>query len=119
MIWMDLIEPLKLEQLIANYREQQPLRGTHRERDFQPVVKLFVPWGAATWLLTECAPDGLAFGLSDMGFGSPELGYVSLDEIAAIRGPGGLTIEQDLHFTAYKPLSEYAAESRAQGFIRA
>ena len=33
--------------------------------DHQPVVKLFTPWGAATWLLSELDPDepDHAFGL--------------------------------------------------------
>lgn len=119
MNWIDLIEPNKLDDLINNHREQQKVKGTRNERDFEPVVKLFVPWGAATWLLTECAPDGLAFGLCDMGFGTPELGYVSLDEVAAIRGPGGLHIEQDLHFKADKRLSGYAEAARVAGKIEA
>ncbi|CAE7537057.1 unnamed protein product, partial [Symbiodinium sp. CCMP2456] len=57
--------------------------------DFWPVVKLFCPWGAATWLLSELDPDepDIAFGLCDLGMGSPELGSVRLSEIAAIRGP--------------------------------
>src|SRR3546814_3231519 len=39
-----------------------------------PVVKLFNPVGAATWLATELADDGdTLFGLADLGFGCPEL----------------------------------------------
>ena len=62
--------------------------------DFRPVVTLFVPWGAATWLLTELDPEDpdIAFGLCDLGMQCPELGSVSLSEIASARGPGGLTI---------------------------
>lgn len=57
--------------------------------DHKPVVKLFVPWGAGTWLLSEIDEDGdRAFGLCDLGFGEPELGYVSLSELRSIRGPG-------------------------------
>jgi hypothetical protein len=97
MTWIDLIEPIKLQQLINNHREQEPCKVTSAERDFPPVVKLFVPWGAATWLLTECDPGGIAFGLCDMGFGQPELGSLDLQELADIRGPGDLRIEQDLH----------------------
>ena len=57
--------------------------------DFEPVVKLFTPDGNATWLLTELDPNGayLAFGLCDLGLGEPELGYVSLPELAAARRP--------------------------------
>jgi len=119
MTWIDLIEPLKLQQLINNHREQEPLKGTRGERDFPPVVKLFVPWGAATILLTECDPGGIAFGLCDMGFGSPELGSVDLQELADINGPGGLRIEMDIHWSTEKPLSLWAVEARQNGRIRA
>ena len=48
-----------------------------------------------------------------MGF--PELGQVSLMELKAVRGPGGLTIERDLYFKADKTLSQYAAEAVCTG----
>lgn len=86
----------------------------------KPVVKFFCPWGAATWLISELGADGdTMFGLCDLGHGSPELGYVSLRELQALRGPWGLTIERDLHFTADKTLAEYADEARARGGIAA
>lgn len=67
-------------------------------------VKFFQPWGAWTWYATEYNPiDRIFFGRVD-GFES-ELGYFSLDELESIRGPGGLTIERDLHWKP-KPLSE-------------
>lgn len=86
---------------------------------FWPMVKLFCPWGAATWLLSELDPNepDIAFGLCDLGMGSPELGSVRLSEIAAIRGPGGLTIERDQHFTPTKSLTAYAADARLAGRI--
>ena len=89
--------------------------------DFRPVVKLFCPWTGATWLLTELQPDDpdIAFGLCDLGMGYPELGQVSIMELKAVRGPGGLTIERDLYFKADKTLSAYAAEAHAQGRIEA
>jgi hypothetical protein len=85
------------------------------------VVKLFCPWTGATWLLTELQPDDpdIAFGLCDLGMGCPELGCVSLMELKAVRGPGGLTIERDLYFTADKTLSAYAAEANAKGSVEA
>lgn len=84
----------------------------------KPVVKFFCPWGAATWLVTSLKDDGdTMFGLCDLGMGSPELGYVSLTELQGIKGPFGLTIERDLHFTADKTLAEYADEARAKGRI--
>jgi hypothetical protein len=84
------------------------------EIDFKPVVKLFCPWGGGTWLLSELDPDNpdIAFGLCDLGFGFPELGSVSLSELEAVTGPGGLRIERDLHFTATKSISAYAEEAR-------
>jgi hypothetical protein len=88
--------------------------------DFRPVVKLFNPCGAATWLLSELDEDGdTAFGLCDLGMGSPELGYISLAEVAEVQLPHGLYIERDIHFTAKKTLSEYATEARAAGRIEA
>lgn len=89
--------------------------------DFKPVVKLFNPNGAATWLLTETDPEDadIAFGLCDLGFGCPELGSVSLSEIAAVRTPLGLTIECDLHFVPEKTLAEYADDAREAGRIKA
>jgi Protein of unknown function (DUF2958) len=88
---------------------------------FKPVVKLFCPWGAATWLLTEIDPaePTVAFGLCDLGMGSPEIGNVSLAELESIRGPGGLRIERDLHFKADKTLSGYADGARRVGRIMA
>lgn len=117
MTWYTLFEPTRLNELIENHENQR--KGGSAEQDYVPVAKLFVPWGAATWLLTECDKDGLAFGLCDMGFGTPELGYVSMDEVYAITGPGGLKIEQDIHWRGDKPLSEYAEEARAKGRITA
>ena len=102
-------------QLLAN--GQQSL--TDEWFDPPPVVKLFTPDAGATWLLTEIDPhDGdLAFGLCDLGLGFPELGKVSLTELAAVRGGLGLPVERDLHFSATKPISEFAREARLGGRI--
>lgn len=116
---LKLLQPEAAQQLILNHRQQEPLRGSREEIDFQPCCKLFVPWAAGTWLLTEMDDDCLAFGLADLGMECPELGYVSLDELYAIRGPGGLRIEQDLHWKPTMTLSGYADESRQLGYIRA
>lgn len=43
MEWTALIRPTQLQQLIINHEHQQPLKGTDREQDFMPVVKLHVP----------------------------------------------------------------------------
>ncbi|MEE4450528.1 DUF2958 domain-containing protein [Novosphingobium resinovorum] len=100
---------------IAHHAAQ---RDGRREPDPLPVLKLFNPMGAATWLASELDADGSTlFGLADLGFGCPELGYFDLREIEAIRLPGGLGIERDLHFVARFPLSAYAEAARIAGRI--
>jgi hypothetical protein len=87
--------------------------NSEKEIDFMPVVKLFNPCGAATWLLTEISPEDsdLAFGLCDLGMGFPELGYVSLAEMQSVKGPLGIGIERDESFRATKTLGAYADEA--------
>lgn len=117
MEWLSVFTPEAAQRLAENWKEQMPLKGTEREKDYHPVCRLFLPWGAATFLLTELDDDGLFFGLSDLGFGTPELGYGSMDELYAVKGTGGLRVEQDLHWTAKHTLSEYAAKARSTGRI--
>lgn len=118
---MELLTDELKEQLLANGRQQAPVRGSDDEIDFFPVVKLFTPDAGATWLLSEIDPEepDLAFGLCDLGLGFPELGLVSLSELAKVRGKLGLPVERDLHFVARKPLSAYASEASEAGHIRA
>lgn len=112
---MNLISDELRAQLLAN--GQQSL--ANEDFDPPPVVKLFTPDADATWLLTEIDPDDEdhAFGLCDVGLGFPELGYVSLAELATVRGRLGLPVERDLHFKADKPISAYAREARLAGRI--
>lgn len=96
---------------------------SRRHPDFDPVpaVKLFTPDANATWLLTEINPDNpdLAFGLCDLGLGSPEFGYVSLTELASIRGRLDLPVERDRWFTTTEPLSVHLQRARQSGRIAA
>lgn len=110
-----IIPQAERERLLANDR----LSAAGEDLDPLPVLKLFTPDGNATWLLTEIDPDdpGIAFGLCDLGLGEPELGFVSLAELASVRGRLGLPIERDEHFRPDKTLSAYAAEARIQGRI--
>ena len=86
--------------------------------DPSPVLKLFSPVGAATWLATELGEDGdTLFGLADLGFGCPELGYFNLDEVARIRLPFGLCIERDLSFDSVHSLTVWAETARHAGSI--
>ena len=67
-------------------------------------VKFFTPWTSWTWYASEYDPvERLCFGVV-VGH-ERELGYFSLDELEAIRGPGGLTIERDLYWSS-RPLKE-------------
>ncbi len=67
-------------------------------------LKLFTPWTSWTWYGSEYDPaERLCFGVV-VGL-EREFGYFSLAELEAIRGPGGLRIERDLHWTA-KSLKE-------------
>ncbi|MDF1815019.1 MAG: DUF2958 domain-containing protein [Verrucomicrobiales bacterium] len=113
-----LTEEIK-QQLIKNHQAQTVSQQNDGESiDFKPVVKLFTPDAAATWLLTELDPEtNLAFGICDLGMGYPELGYVSMDEIAALRGKLGLPVERDLHFKAGMSLSQYHEEAVAAEHI--
>lgn len=84
--------------------------GAKPDKDYAPVVKLFTPDAGCTWLLSEINPNeqDMAFGLCDLGLGSPELGYVYLPELKQIRGKLGLPIERDRLFKGEYPLSVYA-----------
>ena len=111
---MKLLTSAQREQLLRNGQASR-----ERECDHMPVVKLFTPDASATWLLTEIDPDDHdhAFGLCDLGLGAPELGWVSLQELATVRGRLGLPVERDLHFRAEKRLSAYARDARLAGRI--
>lgn len=79
-------------------------------------VKFFSPSSSWTWYATEGQPvlddsgseiDFQFFGLVD-GF-EKELGYFNLGELESVKGPMGLPIERDLHWTP-KTLQEIAPE---------
>ena len=104
--------------LLTLAQNEQLLRNGYcenREQDHFPVVKLFMPGTACTWLLTQFDPQvpGLAFGLCDLGMGFPELGYVDLDELMSIRTRLGLGVECDSSFVGKYPISVYAKAAGA------
>ena len=109
---MKLFTKAQREKLLAN--------GTRRGADHKPVVRLFNPTGAGTWLLTELDPDhpdDYGFGLADLGMGFPELGDIGIREIAEFRGLMGLGIERDMYFRPKYAISIYAEAARAVGRI--
>lgn len=67
-------------------------------------IKFFTPWTSWTWYASEYDPEKRVFFGVVVGH-ERELGNFSLDELEAIRGPGGLRIERDLYWTP-KPLKE-------------
>jgi len=73
------------------------------------VVKFFTPWSNWTWYAVEGAPvldeegnevDFEFFGLVDGH--CKEWGYFMLSELAKVKGPFGLKVERDMHFTNVK-----------------
>jgi len=113
---MTLITRKQFQQLLENGRAAQEARRQDKDIDPHPVVNLFTPDAGCTWLLTEIDPDDSdrAFGLCDVGHGFADIGYVSLREIASLRGQLGLAVERDRFFSADKTLSAYAEEARQQ-----
>lgn len=104
--------------LTAALRQQLLANGRAPDKDHAPVLKLFNPAGAATWLATEFDPDGdILFGLADLGMGCPELGSFGLAELEGLRLPFGLRIERDLHFSTDQPVSVWADTARSTGSI--
>lgn len=115
---MIAIPPDLLFALRANGLSSRILASRDQAFDPMPVLKLFNPIGAATWLATEIGEDGdTLFGLADLGFGCPELGYFSLAELAGVRLPLGIGIERDIGFSSEQRLSAWAAWARRTGSI--
>ena len=124
---MEMLPAEALKKLYENGETNNKHRGIDgNTEDFQPVVKFFNPMGAATWLISEIEASGedmdgnhdyILFGLCDLGFGSPEMGSVSYNEIRSVRLAGDMGIERDIHFRPTKTLTEYAADARAAGRI--
>ena len=87
-----------------------PYRATEGENDPLAYVKFFTPDSSWYWYVVEFDGQDECYGLT---FGPyVELGYWSLAELEALRGPWGLPVERDL---AFKPtrLSEIKREHQA------
>jgi hypothetical protein len=110
--------------LITKEIEKKLLKNNEMHEKFRkPYLKLFSPVGSSTWLISEIESgsieqgNAIFFGLCDLGMGNPEMGAVSMQELASVRLPFGLGIERDLYWEPTKTLIEYAREARAQGRI--
>ncbi len=110
-----LITPEQRAQLLANGATYK----ADENYDPYPVVKLFTPDAACTWLLTYAEPEcpTVAWGLSDLGLGYPETDFLYLGAVVIVRGRLGLRVERDVHFRARKPLSAYARDAQRAGMI--
>ena len=101
----------KITKAIAD--KLQPIGWTdgHHNSQIKVPLKIFDPCGAATWYITEYDPKtGEAFGLCDLGhenyLGYAELGYVSIPELQAVKGPMGIGLEIDLYWNEDTTLAE-------------
>lgn len=103
---MELITAEIREKLLENARRRE------EDEDYQawPVVKLFDPAGAGTWLISEMDPEceDYLFGLADLGMDCAELGTILLSELVDAPRMFGLGIERDRFFEAKYPLIVYA-----------
>ena len=86
------------ELLTQELRAQLPKLYENEEYGLEAkaLVKFFTPDSNWTWFATEFDGDDTFFGLVS-GF-EVEMGYFSLSELEAARGPWGLPIERDLYF---------------------
>ena len=90
--------------LIPQDHTLPPLYATENQTDPTVHIKLFTPDSGWSWYITEYSPqEELCFGLV-VGI-EREMGYFSISELQAVRGPLGLKIERDLYFTPL-PLSQ-------------
>ena len=83
-----------------NWKSLPPLYSQEKKANGEAIVyvKFFCPWNQWTWYITEGRREekllfGYVVGLEN------EYGYVSLEELESVTGPGGLRIERDRHFT--------------------
>ena len=90
---------LMTNELMAKFPSLYETEGKTPE-EVQVVAKFFNPAGTGSWFAVEFDPEErIFFGYVNLGDDDcAELGYFSLDELEAVRLPGGLTIERDLHF---------------------
>jgi hypothetical protein len=92
--------------------------GKNYDRDHAPVVRLHILFTGCQWLISELNPEepNIAFGLCDLGMGFPELGYVDLDEIKAVKSVP-FPVMPDVFFESLYPMSVYAEAARLCQYI--
>ena len=95
--------------LTEEIRKQLPPLYSQESKGSKAIVlvKFFTPDTNWTWWATEFDGEDTFFGLVEGH--CKELGYFSLSELESARGPMGLPVERDLHWTP-KMLEEIAPE---------
>jgi hypothetical protein len=93
--------------LTAEIRRAIPPLYANEDKAFDDVIvvaKLFHPYGAGTWYVTEFDGEDTLFGFVELGMGGDEWGYFSLSELTELRALVGgrempfQAIERDSHF---------------------
>ena len=92
-----------MQLMTANLRQALPPLYSQEHVDAMVIAKYFTPDGNWTWYATEFDGEDLFFGL--VKGHETEFGYFRLSELQRARGPLGLRIELDKHWTP-KPISE-------------
>jgi len=101
--------PHQMQLLTKELRRKLPPLGSQDGKGGKSVAwaKFFTPDSNWTWYATQFDSQDTFFGLVEGQ--EKELGYFSLSELQGARGPMGLAIERDLHWTP-KTLAEIAPE---------
>ena len=90
-------------------KQLQQLQTNLKRKDGIAYVKLFNPSGPGSWYISEVRKTQEyteAFGVADLGYGTPEMGYFNIDEITKLSFPPFmLKVERDKWFEPM-PLTE-------------
>lgn len=110
---MELVTDELRQELLNNWNSEDP--------DPKPVLKIFSPIGASTWIIASMDDHDTMYGLCDLGTGKPELGHVSLIQLQKIRIPfmagTEMELERDIYFKPQHSLNVYAKAARMNGSI--
>ena len=85
---------------VLNKAKKYPLYSQDGKGDDAVVIVKFFGGSSFSAFITEMDVEtGMMFGLIDMGMGSPELGYITRQQIEEMRFPPfGLGAERDRYF---------------------
>jgi hypothetical protein len=81
-------------------------------KDIKTILKIFNPTGGHTWYLYERLDEDV-FMCYVTGTDFPELGTVSISELASLRGMFNLPMERDRHYTG-ENLQELISRTEAE-----